>query len=471
MSLARGVLLPGFSGTSLPGWIADALRHGLAGVCLFAENTPDIATTRAIADAVHALRADAVVASDEEGGDVTRLQARTGSAIPGNAALGVADDVTLTRAVAEAYGRLIRLAGIDLALGPCLDVASEPLNPVIGVRSFSSSVDGVIRHGQAFVEGLRAAGVASCAKHFPGHGDTRVDSHLALPVLAVDDATLASRELAPFAAVATDAVMTAHVVVPSRGPDPASLSAWAYAEIAGLRGRVPVLTDALGMKAISADLGMGEACVRALEAGADLLILDAPHQRDAETDFADAVAAVEAAVVSGRLNADRLAASAAINATLARPGAPAATPDAVGCAQAELEAVGARAAAAALQTRGDVQITSAPVLLDLRRRLNHASGRTGGALLEAVRFFDRQARAVDGVDEVPAGSALVVLTREPLADPAEGEALAAALAARPDAVVVHGGVAAAAPEAERLVLTHGVGRANANAAAEAMWSR
>lgn len=110
-------------------------------------------------------------------------------------------------------------------------------------------------------------------------------------------------------------------------------------------------------------------------------------------------------------------------------------------------------------------------MLDLRRRLNHASGRTGGALLEAVRFFDRQARAVDGVDEVPAGSALVVLTREPLADPAEGEALAAALAARPDAVVVHGGVAAAAPEAERLVLTHGVGRANANAAAEAMWSR
>lgn len=471
MSLAHGVLLPGFSGTTLPGWIAEALRTGLAGVCLFAENTPDVATTRALADAVHALRADAVVASDEEGGDVTRLQAATGSAIPGNAALGIADDVALTRAVAESYGRLIRLAGIDLALGPCLDVASEPLNPVIGVRSFSSSVDGVVRHGRAFVDGLAAAGVASCAKHFPGHGDTRVDSHLALPILAVDAATLAARELAPFAAVTTDAVMTAHVVVPSLGPDPASLSGWAYAKIRHLRGRVPMLTDALGMKAISAELGLGEACVRALEAGADLLILDAPHQRDAETDFADAVEAIEEALASGRLSADRLAASAAVNAMLARPGAPATTPDVIECAQAELEAVGARAAAAALQTRGDVRINGAPVLLDLRRRLNHASGRSGGALLEALRFFDRQAQAGAGVDEVPAGSAVVVLTREPLADPAEGEALAAVLAARPDAVVVHGGVAAGAPEAERLVLAHGVGRANANAAAEAMWSR
>ena len=180
MSIAHGVLMPGFSGTRLPGWVARALRENLAGVILFAENVPDIETARHLTDEVRAVRPGAVVASDEEGGDVSRLEAATGSSIPGNAALGIIDDETTTRRVAAAYGRLIAVAGIDVALGPVLDVASEPLNPVVGVRSFGASAALVGRHGRAFVEGLREAGVTSVGKHFPGHGDTK-SSHVGLP--------------------------------------------------------------------------------------------------------------------------------------------------------------------------------------------------------------------------------------------------------------------------------------------------
>ena len=470
MSLAHGVLMPGFSGTTLPVWVDRALRSGLAGVVLFAENTPDVAITRALTDAVRAAAPEAVVASDEEGGDVTRLQAASGSSIPGNAALGVVDDVDLTREVAAAYGRLIALAGIDLALGPCLDIASEPRNPVIGVRSFGPTPHLVIAHGRAFAAGLAASGVASCGKHFPGHGDTMVDSHVDLPVLDLDSDTLTAREQAPFAAVATDAMMTAHVVVPARGPEPASLSAWAYGDLraAGVTG--PVLTDALGMRAIADRFGMGEACVRALAAGADLLLLDAPHLRDAEADFGEAVAAIEAAVASGRLAAPALAASAARNRTLARGPHPDASPEAVASALTDLDAVGVRAAAQALVIHGDVALHGAPAVVDVRRRVNHASGSTGAALVTALAQRDPRTRSValDDLDTLPADHEVVALTRDSWGDPVEAEALARVLAARPDTVVVHAGVPTAAPAANRLVLAHGVGRANAVAAADAL---
>lgn len=470
MSPAHGVLAPGFSGTTLPGWVADALASGLAGVVLFAENTPDVATTRALTDAVRAVRPAAIVASDEEGGDVTRLEAAAGSSIPGNAALGAADDPDLTRAVATAYGRLIALAGIDLALAPCLDVASEPLNPVIGVRSFGADPDLVTRHGRAWVAGLAEAGVASCAKHFPGHGATRVDSHVALPVLDADAATLRDRDQAPFAAVPADAMMTAHVVVPARSPEPASLAAWAYDDLRASGFTGPVLTDALGMRAIADRHGMGEACVRALEAGADLLLLDAPHLRDAEADFREAVAAIEAALTQGRLSAERLRASAARTATLARPGRPEATPAAVASAEGALAEVGRVAASRAVRSIGFVGLGGPLVLIDLRRRLNHASGRTSGALLAALTAREPRTRAVavEDLASLDPSCCVVVLTREPLADPDEAAALASVLAVRPDAVVVHGGLAAAAPRVATMVLAHGVGRANAEAAADLM---
>ena len=148
-----------------------------------------------------------------------------GSPVLGPLALGAADDLALTRAVGRAIGLELAAVGITLDLGPVADVNSNADNPVIGTRSFGSSApDGRRRTSPRGPLGLQSAGVAACAKHFPGHGDTAEDSHLALPVLDVDLATLAARELVPFVAAVeagTAAVMTSHVVVPALDPDAA----------------------------------------------------------------------------------------------------------------------------------------------------------------------------------------------------------------------------------------------------------
>lgn len=482
-----GVLAPGFSGPEAPAWLLDAAREGLGGVVLFAGNTPTLASTRTLTDALHDAGPQLVVAVDEEGGDVSRLEAVTGSGLPGLAALGVVDDLDLTRRTGAALGALLRSVGIDLDLAPVLDVASEPRNPVIGVRSLGGDPALVARHGAALVEGLHDGGVAACGKHFPGHGATTVDSHLDLPELDADLETLRARDLPPFAAAVAaglDALMTAHVRVPALGPSPASLepAATALARDLGFTG--PLVTDALDMGAVARDPGFGEACVRALEAGADLLCLGTTVGRDDEALFAQAVAAVTDAVQAGRLTPDRLHDAAARTDALRervaayRRRTAALDPAA---AVAALAAVGSETAGRAVTSTGPVGVSTAPVLVDLRRRLNHAAGRTSPALAEALRrrwpgtLVVHGAGSEDGRGERDGGveqergverdpaRPVVVLCREPLADAQEGAALDAVLAARPDAVVVHAGLAAAAPDATALVLAHGVGRVNADA--------
>jgi beta-N-acetylhexosaminidase len=478
--LVLGVLAPGFTGSAPAPWLLEAVRDGLAGVVLFAGNCPDVVTTRALTDALRAA-GPVLVAIDEEGGDVSRLQARDGSSLPGAAALGVVDDTDLTRRTGSALGDLLRLAGVDLDLAPVLDVASEPRNPVIGVRSFGADPDLVGRHGAALVAGLHAAGVAACGKHLPGHGATTVDSHVGLPVVDVDVATLERRDLPPFHAAVRaglDAVMTAHVRVPALGPAPASLEP-AVTRLARMLGGGfdgPLITDALDMGAVADDPGMGEACVRAIEAGADLLCLGTTVGRDDHAILETAVSALTDAVVAGRLDPDRLSASAARHARLRRrsaaPASASGTADgeqlrrAVGEAEAALAVVGAETARRAVAVRGQVRRQGVPVLLDLRRRLNHAAGRTSPALATELTRRRPGALVVLRGEDVPADPdrPLVVLTREPLADAEEGRSLAAVLLERPDAVVIHGGTAPGAPDAEHLVLAHGVGRANAEAA-------
>ena len=521
-TLAHGVLLPGFPGTHVPPWLASALADGLAGVCLFAENTPDLVTTRQLTDALRAARlaprrdrtaaadpsaARLVVAIDEEGGDVTRLQAAAGSALPGNAALGQVDDVALTTRCAARLGDILALAGIDLDLAPCLDVASEPANPVIGVRSFGADPELVLRHGRAFSAGLRSAGIACCGKHYPGHGSTRVDSHADLPRLRVSEQVLTERDEAPFLALAAelDAVMTGHLVAVVRGAEAASLSGWATRRLraAGFLGSI--VTDALGMRAITDRIGLGEACVQALAAGADLLCLDAPHQRDAEAAFVEAVAAVDAALAAGRLDPVALATSAVRNQALARRGNAAAggadpgsgelgsvehwpgelRPGDLGsvelrdafaaevdAAWAGLAAVGAEAADRAVLVRGVVGLTAPPLVIDVRGRRSDAAGRSSSAYESAVRRMWVSAEMLvplevteiaEALDVAPLGHEIVVLTRAAATVSAERAALDAVLAARPEAVVVHTGVVAAAPDVRRLVCSLGDGAANAEA--------
>lgn len=473
----NGVLLAGFTGTEPPGWLLDAAADGLAGVVYFAHNTPDLATTAALSDRLHAARADLLIAVDEEGGDVSRLQAAAGSALPGAGALGVVDDPELTREAGRALGDLLAATGVDLDLAPVLDVNSAADNPVIGVRAFGATPGVVARHGVAFLAGLHEAGVTACGKHFPGHGATVVDSHLALPVVPGDLATVEARDLPPFAAAVAagiDALMTGHVVVPALGSapgTPATLDAGVIARARALGLRGPVITDALDMGAVARDPGFGEACVRALQAGADLLCLGTTRDRDDEALYRSAHAVVTAAVRSGRLGDERLAEASGRTARLRRESRAARRPS-WAVAEARLEEVGARAARRAVQwihSPAPLTADAAPAVLDLRTRLDHAAGRIAPHLVRALH--DAWPGAVDvrpGAIDAPHTGPVVLLTRDAASDPAERDRLAAALTARPDAVVLHAGTAASAPAARHVLLTWGVGRANARATVEAL---
>src|SRR3954453_1294456 len=191
---ALTVLQPGFTGTTAPDWLLCRLREGLASVGLFGHNTASPEQLTALTAQLRAERDDILVAIDEEGGDVTRLEVRTGSSFPGNHALGAVDDVELTREGALELGRRLAACGVNFNWAPSADVNSNPGNPVIGVRSFGATPDLVARHTAAYVTGLQSAGVAACTKHFPGHGDTAIDSHHALPRIDADVSVLHDRE-------------------------------------------------------------------------------------------------------------------------------------------------------------------------------------------------------------------------------------------------------------------------------------
>ncbi|TMD00933.1 MAG: glycoside hydrolase family 3 protein, partial [Chloroflexi bacterium] len=213
--LADRCLLPGFVGTQPPDWVLRRAAAGLGGVCLYARNVSSTSQLKAMSERLHTENAGLVIAIDEEGGDVTRLEAGTGSSYPGNLALGAVDDFELTRAVAGSIGAELAAAGIDLDLAPVADVNSNPINPVIGVRAFGAEPGLVARQTAAWVEGLQGAGVAACVKHFPGHGATSLDSHLALPVVDEDPHQGALESFSAAIAVGVRAVMSAHIVVPT----------------------------------------------------------------------------------------------------------------------------------------------------------------------------------------------------------------------------------------------------------------
>lgn len=320
--LSRAVnatLMPGFAGPVLPDWLAAELADGLGSVCLFSTNIETAEQLTELTTAIHAANPHALIAVDEEGGDVTRLHHREGSPYPSMAYLGELDDTFLTEGVGRGLGAELRTAGIDLNLAPVADVNSNPNNPVIGVRSFGATPDVVARHVAAYVRGLQSAGVAACAKHFPGHGDTATDSHLALPTIAVDPATLAVRELVPFeAAVAAGslAVMSSHILVPNIDAHlPATLSA---PVLCLLRDRLgfsgAIVSDALDMAGASAGRGIPEAAVLALAAGVDLLCNGTDNTA---AQLAGIRAHVLAAVREGRLPRQRLLDAAGRVAALA----------------------------------------------------------------------------------------------------------------------------------------------------------
>lgn len=305
----RTTLMPGFVGTELPEWLAVRLREGLGAICIFGPNIVSHAQLRRLTDSIRDANPHAVIAIDEEGGDVTRLYYDRGAPFPGNAVLGRLDDLDYTQQVGRRVGDELAGTGCTLSFAPDVDINSNPDNPVIGVRSFGVEPGPVSAHSAAWTRGLQAAGVAASAKHFPGHGDTALDSHLAMPVIDRSLQQLRERELLPFVAVieaGTKTIMTSHILLPQIDPvQPATLSAPILQGL--LRGELGfdgvIVSDALDMKGASEVHGIPAAAALALSAGCDLLCIGTKNT-DAQMDEIEA--AVVAAIESGELSAERV---------------------------------------------------------------------------------------------------------------------------------------------------------------------
>jgi beta-N-acetylhexosaminidase len=250
-----------------------------------------------------------LVCTDEEGGLVSSIQDITATG-PSAQALGVGNNMDVTRDVYQGMGEKLRAMGVNVVFAPVLDVNSEPHNPVIGTRSFGSTVEVVAKHGAAAREGLREAGVATCVKHFPGHGATTLDSHATLPVVKASKETLHEREMEPFREVfakdpAPELVMAAHVGYPALDKSGAAATFSAPILQGVLRRELGyqglIVTDAMEMGAVTERHDPEEAAVAALTAGADLLL----YAQDAEMSES-AYRAVLRAVESGKLPVPRL---------------------------------------------------------------------------------------------------------------------------------------------------------------------
>ena len=275
------LLFAGFEGTEVPDDLAELIAAGrVGGAILFARNVCDPEQVSALVAALHAhapKNAPLTVCIDQEGGRVQRLRAPW-TEWPPLRQIGAKGSLDATRSFATALGRELADLRIDLDFAPVADVDSNPDNPVIGDRSFSSDPEEVARHACAFALALQATGIAACGKHFPGHGDTAMDSHFSLPRIDADWDRLRAVELPPFRALAKcgiASIMTAHVLLERVDSErPATLS---RAAIGCLREELGydglVFTDDIEMAAVADHYDPRELTRLTLEAGADSLLV------------------------------------------------------------------------------------------------------------------------------------------------------------------------------------------------------
>jgi beta-N-acetylhexosaminidase len=451
---AAACVFPGFDGLEVPDWLRRGLENGIGGVVLFARNVRDPEQLASLTAALHAERPEVLVAVDEEGGDVTRLEAETGSSFPGNLALGAVDDVALTRRVAAGIGGELASVGVNFDLAPVADVVVDPANPIVGVRSFGSDPQLVARHVAAFVEGLQGTGVAACAKHFPGHGETAADSHLELPTAEADRETLLARALPPFAAAVeagVRAVMTAHVRYPAFDDEPATLSSKLIGLLRSELGfEGVVMTDALEMRGASGTIGIEEAAVLALAAGADALCLGADLT---PAEIEGVQAGIVEAVRERRLGEERVHEAAGRVGELA---AWASSPK----PRSDREA-GAEAARRALHVEGDTRLDGQPLVVELWPEPTIAAGEAHhglGELLGAETVRVAEGQSLPPLDPT---RPLVLVLRDAHRHPWQRELVP------PGTIVVETGLPKWRPaDARAFVATQGAGRANLQAAAE-----
>jgi beta-N-acetylhexosaminidase len=387
--LAGRLIMIRLFGTALDADTADFIRaNRIRGACLFRQNMTDaVQLTRFTGDLKAAMGAEALIALDQEGGAVVR--ALWVPPPPSAMALGAAADAALARDVGAAVARAIRALGFNWNFAPVLDLNNNPQNPVIAERSFGADPVQATTLALAWMAGSASEGVACCVKHFPGHGDTHVDSHRDLPTVDKPLPELERFEFAPFRAAAphAPAVMTAHIVYPALDADhPATMSRAILHDLLRTQWRYDgvIITDGMDMHAIAHRYGAGEAAVNALQAGADMVMAIGSRATQEAT-----IEAIAAAIADGRLPLHDVQARLARLDGLAHTHPAAAVPYATEVAD---RALMAQAWRRALTARGNP-----------RRPAPGAK----------VRLVARQDVVSDGVSEagVPAGAIAAMLQR------------------------------------------------------------
>ncbi|MFF3371546.1 beta-N-acetylhexosaminidase [Streptomyces sp. NPDC002680] len=472
---AHRCLVLGFDGTKVPDDLRRLADTGLGGVILHTRNVAGRAQLRALTDELRSLRPGLLVTVDQEGGSISHLARAGAPETPGAWALGVADDTQLTAAVADGLARHLADCGVAVSYAPVADVHRDAANPIVRTRSFGADPVQAARHVTAWTKATLAAGIAPCAKHFPGHGSTTVDSHLGTAVDPRDERTLRENDLPPFrAAIAAGVplVMTAHVVYPALDTTaPATLSRRILTDLLrtelGFEG--VVVTDALEMKAIADTVGEPAAAVAAIAAGADQLIIARPDPklwrrcRDALLD----------ALASGTLDPARVVdAARRVDALADRFAQP---PNTTGGAVPE--DVGLLAARRAIRWKPLPGPVVDPYVVDLHRRPNPALEWDRTDLLTLLREVMPATDGVvtsEGPVDVPGilrhaqGRPLLIATEDADLHPWQAAARTALLTARPDALLVATGMPDAETEAADGLCAYGRGRANLRAVAEAL---
>ena len=304
----------GFSTSDVNDEVKDMIEnYYVGGIIYFSRNLKNPEQTAKLSNKLQKLALNSganiplFISADQEGGTVTRLKGATH--FPGNMALGAADDKKLSYQAGEAVGNELKNLGINVNLAPDLDVNNNPNNPVIGVRSFGEDPELVARLGVEYIKGLQSQSVVATAKHFPGHGDTAVDSHLDLPVIKHSRSRLDRVELLPFKRAikaGVDSIMTAHIYFPTIEKEegiPATLSKAVLTDLLrkelGFEGLI--ITDCMEMNAIVKSFGTVEGAVRTIEAGSDTVLVSHSYHKQKK-----AIEAVIEAVKNGRISEQRI---------------------------------------------------------------------------------------------------------------------------------------------------------------------
>lgn len=439
--LAAQVVCTGFAGTGEADAPLDAMaRLGIRGTILFARNLENAEQIRRLTAAIQRALGDsmpALIGVDQEGGAVARLRSGV-VALPSMMALGATRDSDLARRAGRRLGTDLRALGINLDFAPVLDLALEAGNTVIGTRSFGEDPLLVSNLGRAFADGLRGSGVIAVGKHFPGHGATSTDSHVALPVVEANLRTLRARDFVPFADAINagiPALMTAHVVVRELDAEsPATISPQILRGI--LRDEMgfggALFSDCLEMGA----LGEADASVapRGLAAGVDCILIS--HRLDLA---ASAITAITRAVEDGTLPFERLSDAASRMQTLRRSIGASAAYDGDADIGREIarKAVTLVRGSVSLQAGEPVTVISfeaaeAPSLSGVLRGRGHQSEIMRVSLEPRVDELELLEMVLAGMP----GRRVVIMMRRAHLHPGQASAIARLLRASPDAILV-----------------------------------